>query len=39
VPIQIEHGATGYGCSSLTNVFLLHEYLPRNFSKEIRSLA
>lgn len=39
VPIQIEHGAAGYGCSSLTDVFLLHEYLPRNFSKEIRSLA
>lgn len=33
VPIEIEHGAAGYGCCPLTNVFLLHE-LPRNFSKE-----
>ncbi len=33
VSIEIEHGAAGYGCGSLTNVFLLHE-LPRNFSKE-----
>lgn len=28
VPIEIENGAAGYGCSSLTNVFLLHENCP-----------
>ncbi len=28
VPIEIEHGATGYGCGPLTSVLLLHENCP-----------
>jgi len=39
VPIEIEHGAAGHGCGSLTNVFLFHENCPATSLRKIRPFA